>query len=150
MSASIEAHLELKIGGEWLYQDQLFIDPFPNMFTKLVGLFSEDNDGIEPIAKDRGLPDDVSKMLKFHLDYHDTDNYSHSWLNAEEIYCFVKWCEKVMNLRPGPHWFVNIGPTFPSPSFGTYLFGGYVESFYEHPDDRPEGLEDIRMIFWFN
>jgi len=42
-------------------------------------------DALKPISMPKGLPEDVSKEVKFESDEWGCDGHSHSWLTAREI-----------------------------------------------------------------
>lgn len=45
---------------------------------------------ITPIDQPRGLPDDVSEVVKKEADSWDVDGHSHSWLTAKELFDYQK------------------------------------------------------------
>lgn len=58
-----------------------------DVFTALAGVR---NTGVEMIDKPRGLPDDVSEVIKKFAEEYAQDGHSHSWLTAEELLKYDK------------------------------------------------------------
>ena len=134
MGCDIHAHSELKINGKWHHLSEMRIDRCYDLFSKMADV--RNYDGIEPISKPRGLPDDCSELTKFISDEYGTDGHSHSWLSSEEVIDLIKWARKKFD------WdcFED------SKQFG-YLFGNGFDD-YEH--GRIKGLDDFRFVFWFD
>ena len=57
-----------------------------SLFTALAGVR---DDGMTPVISDpRGLPDDVSEIIKQESDDWGVDGHSHSWLTAKELFIY--------------------------------------------------------------
>jgi hypothetical protein len=89
-----------------------------------------------PICEPRGLPDDTTLLTRYSADLWAKDGHSHSFLGASEIKELEAWVCEID------------GCLWPKPSFG-YLFDNSWGSFIECPEGNPDGLEDIRFVFWF-
>lgn len=68
-----------------------YLDPVPLYSDRSYALFSllagvRNCGGIEQIDDRRGLPHDVSEIVKAYSDYWDTDGHSHSWYTAKELF----------------------------------------------------------------
>lgn len=68
-----------------------YLDPVPLYSDRSYPLFSllagvRGSGGIEQIDDRRGLPYDVSEIVKVYSDYWDTDGHSHSWYTAKELF----------------------------------------------------------------
>ena len=138
MGCDIHAHIEVKIKGKWCYYNELDIDRNYQLFEKMAGVRGELRNAID---KPRGLPECINLMTKFKSDYWDSDGHSHSWLNSKELAELDKWTKEQMMTETR------------QPVFG-YLFGNSFNDWFKYPDDleriRSFGLEDFRIIFWFD
>jgi hypothetical protein len=140
MGCDIHLHIEVKIHGRWEHYSLPNVPRHYRLFTKLAGV--REQPGIQPISSPRGLPEDVTYLTKYDAKQLGDDGHSHSWIDAKEIAQLV---DSQKDWRyPGDD--VEIGC---NDLFG-WLFGGTVGGFDEYPDDRPEGLEDVRFVFWFD
>ena len=142
MGCDIHAHIEIKVNSEWLYYTQADIERSYNTFAKMAGVRNF-QDNITPIAWGRGLPIDISLMTKLHRKYWGLDGHSDSWLTYDEIVSLIDWMSDD-----------NEGG-FQSPEyifFGerVYLFGNTVYCWKKYPDEYPDFIEDIRLVFWFD
>ena len=68
-----------------------YLDPVPLYSDRSYALFSllagvRGSGGIEQIDDRRGLPHDVSEIVKAYSDYWDVDGHSHSWYTAKELF----------------------------------------------------------------
>jgi hypothetical protein len=90
------------------------------------------------IAKPRGLPDDATETTRFACEEYGIDGHSHSWLSAAEIAELREWWEKQeRSCRVEAKW-------------DQWFFGNYYSGFTKYPTDRPDGVEDVRFVFWFD
>lgn len=141
MGCDIHAHVEVKINGEWHHYSALNLDRNYLAFAKMADVR---NDGeVVPIAARRGIPDDATFLTKFDADHWGLDAHSHSWLTDEEVGVLAKFMNEEMKKYRAEWW------NFEHHWFG-YLFSngyGYVKS---RPGDYPVGVEDARVIFWFD
>ena len=67
-----------------------YLDPVPLYSDRSYALFSllagvRSSGGVEQIDDRRGLPHDVSEIVKAYSDYWDADGHSHSWYTAKEL-----------------------------------------------------------------
>lgn len=138
MGCDIHLHTEVKIKGTWHHYSCPNVNRHYNLFAKMANV--RNNGKIEPISKPRGIPLDAAFLTKFACTDYGMDGHSHSWLNAEEIFilyeefgCMLDECY--------------------SPAFG-YFFGNDWDTFWKYrngdSDIIPEGVEDVRYIFWFD
>lgn len=138
MATSIHGYAEIKIKGSWHVYSKLRIDDSYEVFHRIGGINPRDYSE-EPISPLKGLPEDISAVAKFDREWLGEDGHSETWFNAEEIARLELW---ITNKK-------YFGTDYVSDCFG-YLFGNYWRSFFEHPEDRKVGLEDIRFVFWFD
>lgn len=137
MGCDIHLHTEVKIGGKWRHYSAPNFQRNYKYFAKMANVRNYDE--IEPISEPKGLPFDITEVTKFDADKWGSDAHSASWLGAEEL---VELEEFVLEDRKGDPWFEN-------KTWG-YLFGNTWGGFAKYPEDRPEGLEDVRFVFWFD
>ncbi len=90
---------------------------------------------VSPISGPRGLPADLSTTTEFDYEQWKEDAHSASWLDSDEIAILSGWLESTSDDE--------------SDYFG-YLFGNTYAGFTKWPDERPEGLQDVRFVFWFD
>lgn len=135
MGTDIRLHQEVKINGKWEHYREAGVPRNYRLFGKMAGVRGDET----PLAEPRGLPDDAAVMTRFCYD-HDP-GYTPSWLNAEEVYRLDEWLQGT--LPEDKKWRVEV-------DFWGYFFGNTWGGFFEYPDDGPEGVEDIRFVFWFD
>lgn len=143
MGCDIHMHTEVKIAGQWHHYGAPHVGRNYELFCLLAGVRGGDDDPT-PISQPRGIPDDASTMTRFASDYDGADGHSHSWISAEEIARVDEHAKKAgWTSRHGPDgwWMAN--------EFG-FLFGSDWSDFATHPGERPDGIEDIRWVFWFD
>lgn len=136
MGCDIHIHAEVKIEGKWEHYDQPDCRRDYDLFEKMAGVRGDIKNAI---AAPRGIPEDASTMTKFDAERWDSDGHSHSWLSAQEIYELAEWDEARSKTRTvfGREW-------------DQWLFGNSYSGFIKYPEDRPEGVEDVRFVFWFD
>ncbi len=87
MGCDIHAYAEIKEKGKWEFTG---INPFDfrsyGLFGFLAGVrnYSE----AEPIAKERGVPSDLSPEVSESNESWDSDGHSHSWVSLKELLDF--------------------------------------------------------------
>lgn len=68
---------------------------------------------------------------------------THSYLTANELIELEQFYQGLMK-----QWNVT-EPRFLEDEF-CYVFGNSLAGFTKYPEDRLDGLEDIRLVFWFD
>lgn len=131
MGCDIHAYVEIKIHGKWQLYSQPRIKRDYDLFGKMAGVRNEFE---IPIAKPRGLPKNVSEIVKLESDFDGSDGHSHSWLNRKEIMALIEWSEDPMFCHD------NLG----------YMNGNYITSLNDGETDHPEEYDDVRLVFWFD
>lgn len=140
MGCDIHLHGELKISGKWEHYSHWNVGRNYGLFAKIAGVRNYQN--TEPIAQPRGLPGDMSVVTQLDAKQWDRDSHSHGYLNAEEIAVLEMWA--IENCIPADQrW------KFHHEYWG-YLFGNSWAGWSKYPSDRPEGVDDIRFVFWFD
>ena len=86
------------------YKNRLYHDRNYDLFAILAGVRNgrgfagcDMGDGFNPISDPRGLPQDVSALLKAESDNYGSDGHSHSWFTVNELLAY-DWTQKT-NLR---------------------------------------------------
>lgn len=145
MGCDIHMHIEIKQGGKWHLWSQCSMNHHYELFSLLAGVRQED-DSPRPIAKPRGIPADVSEVVKRHSDYWGETGHSHSYLSAKEWVKVVKYAEKqgwASSTRRNPF-------DWETDEIG-YVYGNAVSGFAQYPEEwKHTGIEDIRLVFWFD
>ena len=90
-------------------------------------------DGPEP----RGLPPDVSDYVQYESDDYGVDGHSHSWMMASEF--MPIFAEHHLN----PEYAVRVVA-------GEATWLGVFEKIFGTYVDGPEGLDNYRMVFFFD
>ena len=146
MGCDIHSHIEVKISGKWHYFSPVDMWRSYITFAKMANVRNWP-DGPVPISEPKGLPDDISFMTKFHSDIYGDDGHSHSWLGCDELIELLKFFNDEGLKKP---WGSHLeDDEFKLDDFGVWLFGSSISSFKKYPGGYPEGLEDVRMVFWF-
>lgn len=133
MGCDIHIHAEIKIGGRWEHYDKPNMSRNYRAFEKMAGVRGEQTNRMFPV---RGMPWDASAVTRFECAHYGSDGHTHSWINAEEIALLADWWKKELN----DEW----------PEWNCYLFGNSYSGFFKYPQDRTEGVEDVRFVFWFD
>ena len=143
MGCDIHLHTEIKIRGGWQHYSAPDTPRCYPLFTKMAGVraYGDEEPEDQPIAKPRGIPEDISTVTRIDYDKWEDDRHSHSWLSADEIFELGMWLRK---------------QNYKSDEYFDFLFGNHWESFAD-PEYRsqrvnmfPAELEDIRFVFWFD
>lgn len=133
MGCDIHVHGEVKINGVWHHWSHPRISRSYSLFGKMAGVRDCSQ---EPIAQPRGIPDDATDTTKFDYAHWGVDAHTPSCLSGAEVDTLVKWYNK------------NIADSFEHSELG-YIFGNGWDV-KNNPGDYPAGVEDARLIFWFD
>lgn len=127
MGRSITIHVEIRVRGKWLHYDMVPLLRGSDVFEQMI----QKSGGYED---PRGLPVDATETTVW--DNGKDQESGASWLTAEEAASIERW------------WRDNSIQNEPRPLFGDHV----VEfiHFVENPSSRWEGLEDARVVFWFD
>ena len=138
MGCDIHAHGEVKIKGVWHHHSHPRIERWYSLFARMANVRNEC--GIAPISEPRGLPSDISFMTKF--DYEWDQGHSASWLSGAEVEELCNWADTGRKESTGAY------SSFQHSTIG-YIFGNGWD-IQKYPLDYPEGVEDARLVFWFD
>ncbi len=137
MGCDIHAFLEIRVDGEWLAYAEADIIRQYDLFARMADVR---NDGtVESVSSPRGLPDNLSKLVRLHRERWGVDGHSDSYLSFDELCSLYVWAKKKK---------INLDRRFTF--LGIYLFGNGVETWKTFPDDYPSLVDDVRLVFWFD
>lgn len=134
MGCDIHVYIEVKINGKWHLYNQLDLSRNYHIFGYLAGVRSEE----KPHYDVKGLPYDISIMVGYENKRWGSDGHTHSWLNQTELTEFVDYYEEHYK-DSDYHRRYAMG----------YLYGN-TYNLKEYPEDYPEWVQDVRMVFWFD
>lgn len=135
MGCDIHAHIEVKINGEWHHWCSPYIQRNYRLFARLAGVRTDSPEEDQKYPT-KPLPEDMTVPTKVDWERGLGDWHSESWIDGREVEEVDTWIHE-QNLHRDAH------------SIFGYLFGdGYDVKRY--PNDYPKGVEDCRMIFWFD
>lgn len=140
MGCDIHVHTEVKINGQWHHYNAPEVNRNYALFAYMANVRNYGD--ITPISEPKGLPDDVSFMVQFDSDRWGDDGHSHSYLTADEIVLVDEFYKKLLEAR-------EVKEQYWGNLFG-WFFGDTFAGFTKYPEDRPEDVEDVRIIFWFD
>ena len=143
MGCDIHVHVEVKINGTWHHYNQPDTRRNYELFAKMAGVRNWDDSGIEPISPPRGLPEDASFTTQFDNYAHwGDDGHSHSYLALPELVELKEWAREQNFREELPGWWFE-------EQFG-FLFSNSITQLDEYRKGYPEGVEDVRLVFWFD
>ena len=140
MGCDIHFHGEVKIDGKWHHYSAPNIPRSYQLFAKMADVRNYGD--IVPICRPRGLPPDASVVTALEAKNYGRDGHSHSFLMADEVAELEQWAESHL-LDSAERWKFH-------DRFWGYLFGNTWSGFVTHPEERPQGVEDVRFVFWFD
>lgn len=138
MGCDIHLHTEIKIHGRWEHYGHPNMERCYPLFARMAGV--RNYSGLEQIAPLRGLPADVTLVTR--MDWHRSpeDWHSPSWLGSREIEELEDWLNDQLGEES-----CNLGN-----KYWGYLFDCSWAGFRKYPGETPEGIEDVRFVFWFD
>lgn len=83
MGCDIHGYVEIKQDGKWHIQEPIYGMRNYAIFAKLFGV--RNHFDYEPLAQDRGLPEDTAEDIKFWAGDYGLDGHSHSYITAKEL-----------------------------------------------------------------
>jgi hypothetical protein len=164
MSRDMHAHVEVKIRDKWRYYGRWNFHPtyLKTLTMKMMcgELMKGDETGFDdkpivPILKEaRGLPKGLTYMTRYDHRRWADDAHHESWMTGAEVDRLVKWYDSQMAVREsGTGTWVN----FEHHVIG-YVFGNgwdvkrWVDEAEREGQDNSygPGVQDVRVIFWFD
>ena len=144
MGCDIHLHVEVKINGKWEHYSAPTVWRSYTLFEKLAGVRGDPD---EAIAEPRGIPKDATTLTKYEYKRWGCDAHTPSWITAKEIYEIQKYAKE-------HHWPKALNSMWNSWEWedvlNCFLFGNTFAGFTEYPDEREEGMSDLRFVFWFD
>ncbi len=140
MGCDIHLHTEIKINGQWHSYGTPNGGRWYALFEKMAGVRGDESNAI---ALPRGIPEDISEIVKVSHERWRGDAHSASYLDADEIKILEVWYRDQIKASPPEEY------DYPEKYWG-YLFGNSWGGWVDHCDDYPMGIEDIRFVFWFD
>lgn len=147
MGCDIHMHLEVKIAGKWEHYGAPSVSRDYSLFGLLAGVRGKGPAVVAP----KGFPADASTVTRFDYEQWAGDAHTPSWLSAEEISEFQDaWAlageHTIYDGRPYP----ARGRDVEADVLHAYFFGNSWADFARWPEERPNGIEDVRWVFWFD
>ena len=141
MGCDVHVSIEVKLEGRWELLSHVRPDRNYRLFEFVAGVRGEEKNCRFAV---RGFPEDASKLARMHYDSYGPDAHTPTHLNAVDIVRLEEWGRATLTPRGHmPWWDLN-------DYLGCWLFGNSFGGFALYPDERPAGIEDLRMIFWFD
>ena len=145
MGCDIHAHMEIKTGGIWYHLSPVDLQRNYATFSRMAGV--RNSQGIVPISEPKGLPVDIAVVTKMHSDAYAEYGHSHSWLGFDEMTQLLAFWSK---RKEKPWGEFELDSSRKHNDFGVWLFGYGIGSFGQYPEEYPDRLEDVRIVFWFD
>jgi len=138
MGCDIHAFYEVKVKGNWHMYKQSSATRDYLSFAILAGVRNSSN--VLPISAPRGLPADVSVGTKLYSDDYGIDGHSHSYLRQREFDLFDRMYGSARVIMQN------------APRENAALKRSFIYQDDMTPDliELPEGVEDIRLVFFFD
>jgi hypothetical protein len=138
MGCDIHVHVEVKINNLWHHYSVSNLESNCRLFARMADV--KNLESIEPISLPKGLPSDVTFLTQLDATWkNDKHLHSHSWLSSQEVKELEDWCY----VENGQGWYEL------SQELG-FLFGNLFSGFFKYPEEYPPGLQDFRLVFWFD
>lgn len=131
MGCDVHMHIEIKIQGTWEHWGNPQVPRNYEVFARLAGVRGD----AEPIDRPRGLPGDATTATQWDSYRWGDDAHSHSWISSAEAADLMSWSD-AEKLDYHRRW--------------DWVAGTDFRGFIDFPDDRPKGLDDFRLVFWFD
>jgi hypothetical protein len=138
MGCDIHLYIEVKTENGWELYAHPNIKRNYSLFAKLANVRNE-NKHIIPIDNPRGLPKDISYLVKKEYEYMGSDVHSTSFISMNEIEELQKWINTTKLF--GDSYLDN---DLEHSILHTYLKGN---CFYSK---LPDWIFDVRFVFWFD
>ena len=143
MDCDIHMNIEVKTENGWELYSKPNIDRNYSLFAKLANVRNCDNK-IVPISKPRGLPEDISFLVKKSYEMWGDDAHSASYIMCDEIPILEKWLEEYYQQESYHKYDLEHG------ILRTYFEGNSFSTIKKYPDSRPDWIYDCRFVFWFD
>lgn len=153
MGCDIHCHIEVKIRGRWEHYSAPNVERNYDLFARMAGVRERTDSGIVPIAQPRGFVEDPSTITRIDYEHGKEDWHSVSWLTGAEVEALI---DEQRPTEPGAgateiertRSYYHPWATWRRGGLG-YLFGSIFDA-KRYPEDYPDGVEDCRLVFWFD
>jgi hypothetical protein len=137
MGCDIHVHTEVKIKGKWEHFSHTGTCRNYGLFEKMAGVRGSDENAI---SLPKGVPPDISSVTEHDLESWDCDAHSRSWFSRDEIKQLYRW------------WKDEHMPKYGGSSYlSSEEYFGHGPQYMDWDDaELPEGIEDVRWVFWFD
>lgn len=147
MGCDIHLHIEIRVNGKWEHYGAPQVQRDYDLFALMAGVRNYSNS--VPVAKPKGLPEDVSLLTEMHWKSSVDDWHTPSWLDEEEIRELRKRYQQLY-VEPvsGSGHYLDYDLEFGV--LGTYIFGSRLTDFKDFPDEHDMNYDAVRLVFWFD
>jgi len=143
MGCDIHLHVEIKVADKWEHYAAPNINRSYKLFEKMAGVRGF---LINAIIAPKGLPEDLNIITRKSADYWKVDGHSWSWLNLEEISILSDWLGELGKKEERDFLKYDLEHSI----LHTYCEGNSFGGLFKYPDEKPEWIEDVRFVFWFD
>lgn len=164
MGCDIHCHIEVKINGQWHHWSAPEIQRNYSLFARMAGVRAYALTAATPIAEPRGFVTDPTIITEIHWDHGgDGDWHTPSWFTGAEIDRLIEErraeaereideavannTEVTADMRTRAY--RNPWNAYDRGGLG-YLFDRDKFDVKASPGDYPDGVEDCRLVFWFD
>jgi hypothetical protein len=144
MGCDIHMFVEVKVRGTWQLYSCPRIQRNYDLFYFLAGVRGPRHDQNIPMGEAKGLPEDLSELVKIEYNYDQGDAHSESWLNREEIEQMCQFADKFVCKWPGQFEHEQLGYANGNP------FSSIGDGDEEDDAGHPSLYQDCRIVFWFD
>lgn len=146
MNCDIHLHIEVKLNNKWEHYAAPSVPRFYKLFAKMANV--RNNGDVQPISEPKGLPSDLTTLTSYDVKRWDSDGHSHSYLDAAEICELSEWLGEIEkhSAITGQRDDVDLEHHI----LHTYCFSNRFGGIHKYPEDRPDGVTDVRFVFWFD
>ncbi len=145
MGCDIHGFIEVKYKGEWYTYDKI---PLGTRNYTLFGLIAGVRDeSVTPISQPKGIPKDVTPIVKIEIKKIGVDGHSHTWLSKkemkkvyEDLDGYTRKLQKEDKQEEKEAWLVYGIDSF---VYQLCAYGSYFLS-------ENKQYKDVRMIIWFD
>lgn len=146
MGCDIHLHIEVMVGGKWEH----YAAPNVGRWYKLFGIMAGVRGDGPAIVAPKGFPNDASELTKILRKDYGSDGHTDSWLDHNEIMALegilAEWRDADDQDGRFAKYDLEHG------ILHTYLAGNSFTAHWRYDDFRylPEGIDDVRFVFWFD
>lgn len=157
MGCDIHLHTEIKVNGTWYHYGAPNGERCYALFALIAGVRGNPRgaapDGCEPVARDRGVPDDASVVTRIACEDYAQDGHGHTWLGAADLVELERRWRAMLEDKSQASRYAR-GDL--EAEHAGFFFGNSWAGWALYPDEscnkslRGLGVEDVRWILWFD